>query len=986
MQIVDNKKNKNFKTVWYQISCSSLTHHLNISIPLSNFFGISFRELQRLINCILVASFALTVAQTVSAEGTNTISPTPNSCTALALLPSRNNGDYLGCDESDRIYFRITDCTTEKLFYGFNWQRYGSGTNSPMEYMSSVTRVSSQEYGGGALYNMYMKIFSPDGSLAAGPIKLPTSGAGFISTYRQAIAGPQIDNLNPNGYLPLVFTPKTNGEYWIELYRSNDGGATQMASSVWSYAPYFDLTVATDFGKIHSGRVHCVKWGLIAIDPKTFANVVSANASPILYPMTDDGVVYKITFENGFEPIDFNIAMTRYGISNTGNWLKDRISRNNVVSPSFIGGYPVFLNPPDSTVYHYASLPASPIFADPGIIGCYPGPYTIRFYLSQAGDCRLVIDADSTAHNLASNRVIEIPECQKGLNSYVWDGKDGIGNNVADGTKISIVVTYNKGRGNLPIYDAEINKRGFNIACIAPVKIDHLKVYWDDSKLNRVGNKLKNELNNLTCSGLDNSIVGSITPTHAWNGDGNLKQLIPAPSVDGNDLNDYQADDFGNVRTINSWFWGVALNAVSSTRLASVSIEGRIWDFTNGVKKVIHPASGEFYVLLVDPVSFTILSSSRVNADGSYKLIHCPINGTNMPLMLSMSPSMVGTPIPKPLLHDGWKSVDAISNVVTTSTQNLSNCDLFIKKVSKETCIEGFVKEVHMLDPWKGATVFLFNKLEKRVYVAKTNDQGKYSFRVPVPCEGVIKAMDENTFNDCMPFSIDTTQTDSVQHADRDLILEKLKPANQHEKFDPTLYHDGQQFEYKGAVVQHLNFEPCLIVASSVDTTQKIIHKEVIPTVNSYIPVVVPFEWNVLQLGAFRIKKSAFEFERKVAEKSGKHVIIVYADGFHKVQIPGFANRNIARKYAPQLKKLGFKAIYIPVFRANVVVQVGEFSKEADALSAQKMWSQRTTKPIIIQYDHNLFKVRIIGFSGKTEAESFIEQSNWQKNPKSKIS
>ncbi len=983
MKDVDNQKSKNFIFVRKQIISSFSTCHLNINILLSNLLGVSIKVTHKLLSYFLTISFALTVVQIVSAEGTKTISPTPYSCTALALLPSRNNGDYLGCDESNRIYFRIADCTAEKLFYGFNWQRYGSGTNSPMEYMSSVTRMSCQEYGGGVLHNMYMKIFSPDGSLAAGPIKLPASGTGFISTYQQAVAGPQIGNLNPSGYLPLVFTPKVNGEYWIELYRSNDGGATQMASSIWSYAPYFDLTVATEFGEVHSGRVHCVKWGLIAIDPKTFANVVSANASPILYPMTDDGVVYKITFENGFEPIDFNIAMTRYGISNTGNWLKDRISRNNVVSPSFIGGYPVFLTPPDSTIYHYASLPASPIFADPGIIGCYPGPYTIRFYLSQAGDCRLIIDADSTVRNLASNRVIEIPECKKGLNSYVWDGKDGTENSVPDGTKISIEVTYNKGRGNLPIYDDEINKRGFNIACIAPVKIDHLKIYWDDSKLNRVGNKLKNELNNLTGSGLDNSIVGSITPAHAWNGDGNLKQLIPAPSINGNDMNDYQADDFGNVRTINSWVWGVELNAVSSTRIASVSIEGQVWDCTAGLKKVFHPDANEFYVLLVDPVSSVVLASSRIDSEGHYKLIHCPINGANMPLIFSNFPAKVGALVSQSLFHTGWVSIDANSNVVTTTTQNLANCDLFIKRVPKKVCIEGFVKDEQTLDAWEGATVFLFNQVEGKVYVAKTDKQGKYLIKITVPCDGVIKAMDKNTFNDCMPFSINTTQTDSVQYADRDLILEKLEPANQHEKFDPSLYHNGQQFDYKGTVVQHLNFAPCLTVASNVDTTQKIIHHEVVTNVNSYLPVVVPFEWNVLQLGAFRIKKSAFEFEKKVAEKSGKHVIIVYADGFHKVQIPGFTSRNRAREYAPKLEKLGFKAIYIPVFRANVVVQVGEFSKEADALSAQKMWSQRTTKPIIIQYDHNLFKVRIIGFSGKSEAESFIEQSNSPKESKS---
>jgi len=975
MKIFDNQKNKNFKTVWYHISHSFLNHHLPIKVSLSNFFGISFRELQRLINYILAASLALTVAQTVSAEGTKTISPTPYSLTALALLPSRNNGDYLGCDESNRIYFRISDCTTEKLFYGFNWQRYGSGTSSPMEYMNSVTRVLNQPYGSGLLRNMYMKIFSPDGSLAAGPIKLPASGAGFISTYPQAVSGPKIGNFNPNGYDPLVFIPKTNGEYWIELYRSDDGGYSQTTSSVWSYAPYFDLTVATDRAEIHSGRVHCVKWGLIAIEPKTFANVVTANASPILYPMTDDGVVYKITFENGFEPIDFNIAMTRYGISNTGNWLKDRISRNDVVSPSFVGGFPIFLNPPDSTIYTYATMPKAPIFADPGIIGCYPGPYTIRFYLSQPGDCRLVVNEDSTGSRTSLNRVIEMPACKKGLNSYVWDGKNGTGNSVSDGAKISISVVYHKGRGNLPIFDAEINKGGFNIACIAPVKINHLNIYWDDSKLKKIGRNVKNELNNLTGPGLDNSDVGTLTPAHAWNGDGNLKQLIPAPSVDGNDLNDYQADDFGNVRTINSWFWGVELHAVSFTRLASVSIEGQIWDCSNGSKKVFHPFTNEFYLLLIDPVTSTVLSSSQVDSNGHYQLLHCPINASNMPLLLSKISVKVGTPISQSFIHTEWMSVDPNSNDVTTTTQNLLNHDVLIKRVSKEICFEGFVKNLQTLDPWEGAAVFLLNQKDGKVYVAKSNHEGKYFFKVPLSCHGVIKAMDENTFNDCMPFSIDTTLTDSVQHADRDLILEKLKPNKQSEPFDSNLYHEGQQFDYKGAIMQHLNFAPCLAVASKVDSTQIAIHSDTI-----YDPVMVSSDRNVLQLGAFRIKKSAFDFERKVAEKTRMHVIIVYADGYHKVQIPGFANRTRAREYAPQLEKLGFKAIYIPVFRANVVVQVGNFAKEADALSAQKMWSQRTKKSVILQYDHALFQVLITGFNNNMEAESFIEQNNLNKN------
>jgi|GEM_PF-1268384 len=728
-------------------------------------------------NFVKIAIFLVVILGSISifsnqikAEGTKTASPSPNSCTALSLLPSRQNGDYLNCGESNRIYFRITDYQTEKLFYGFDWQ----------------------EYGGGTLKNMYIKIFAPDGSLAAGPLQLPSSGAGFIDSYTKAVTGPIIGQTNLSGYLPLIFNPKSNGEYWIELYRSLTKGKTQTLNKVWSYSPYFDLTIATDAGEVHNGRVHCGKWGFIAIQPQTFANDPLASGSPVLYPITDDGVVYKISFQDGFEPIDFTVAMTWYGIVNTGNWLKDRISRNDVVSPSLNGGYPIFLNPPDPKVYKYATLPPKPTFANPGIIGCYPGPYTIRFYLSQSGDCRLLLDMNGVSGYQANttDQMIDIPNCKQGLNTYVWDGKDGFGNVVSASTEIGVSLIYNSGRGNLPIYDAEINKGGFNIACIAPINIDHIKIYWDDSHLTKIGISLKNNLNNLTGAGLYNSVIGSITPAHAWNGDGNFSQTIPAPAVNKNDEDYFQANDFGNVRTINSWFWGVELSSFSMTKITCVSIEGTVWDKSFGKVDPIGTNAGGLNVILVDPATYTIFASAPVNADGTYELAHCPINGANMPLILSTTPGIEGMKAPVASLPAQWTYWNSNTFTVSTQTKSLSHVDFNIMLISKSSYIEGFVKDKKTLNVWANATIFLYNKLDQKVYIAKTDKQGYFKIKIRIPFDGVIKAIDKSTISDCLILSAVHFQQDSIQKISRDLLLEKLfigkvlKINNIHYNFD----------------------------------------------------------------------------------------------------------------------------------------------------------------------------------------------------------
>ncbi len=128
----------------------------------------------------------------VSGEGTQQVMPNAANGTGLivsttAAFPLGNVGSYLGAPKDDRIYFRIKNFSIENLYCGFNWETLApNGTISPYS-------------------DVYMQIFDPTGALVT-TINLPTgAGAGFISTYASAMAGPNIGGANPAGYTPLIF-------------------------------------------------------------------------------------------------------------------------------------------------------------------------------------------------------------------------------------------------------------------------------------------------------------------------------------------------------------------------------------------------------------------------------------------------------------------------------------------------------------------------------------------------------------------------------------------------------------------------------------------------------------------------------------------------------------------------------------------------------------------------------------------------------------
>ena len=662
-----------------------------LNLPVRSYRSRSLGALLILLGVFLLNAFS------VRAEGTRQVMPNPNNGTGLIVsttssFPLGNVGSYLGAPTDYRIYIHIKNFTTEMLYYGFNWE-----TLSPVTPINTYTDV-------------YMNLYDPTGALVPGyPILLPTTGAGFISGYTAAIQGPKIAGAPNNGYVPLTFTPSMNGDYYVSFYRSEDGGVTHITGGESMLAKWFDLTVSA--GNVRQpGRVHCNEWAMSVYNP--LSNDIQdplgpTNATYVCY--TPDSVSVMLSFpKTGFQPLSYIIAFNSFGCINTGNWPNDRrsIVLQNLLPSYLAGGFPVFLNTPDPTVYPPCVIPNPPVLLNPTISGCPPGPYNIRFQAPQAGDYYLLLDLNGIPGYQANSadRFIELDNRSPGIIPYPWDGKDGLGNAVPANTSFPITFSFRKGRINLPIYDDELNVSGFFVGGVAPLGAvsTNATLYWTDTLLTNAGTDCSNNNNNYTGSGYDNSIVGVTpnlpTPTigRAWNGNGNPTNVIPAPPViyNGvrNDSDNVQCNDFGNARLINTWAWGIVLNTTQTLTLTCVDVSGTVWDdadnsangtFTN-IRTNNEPgtnAGGTLYANLVDPISGEVVSSVAVNTDGTYMLSNLPVNSTGMEIYLSTTKGVAGSPAPSSAIPAAWINTSPLIHGFNSGTTNVTGVDFGIEQL-----------------------------------------------------------------------------------------------------------------------------------------------------------------------------------------------------------------------------------------------------------------------------------------------------------------
>jgi hypothetical protein len=634
----------------------------------------------------------------VEAEGTKQVMPNSGYGTGLIVstttsFPLGNVGSYLGAPVDQRLYIRIKDYTIEKIYYAFHWEAL-SPSSSGVPYT-----------------NVYMRIYDPTGTQVGSPIHMPTSGAGYISTYNQS-ATPNMGGPAGSSYPPLIFDPnliaKKNGDYYVSFYQSNDNGATDAGESMLS--KWFDISVVPTGGVPLKGRIHCNLWAFSVYNVANDLQEPTVSTFAQFYGYTPDSVTVKVSFPSiGFQPLSFLVAFNDFGVADSGNWVQNRrsIVLPKLISPYLQGGYPTFLNPPDPSIYPACVIPSSPVLLAPVIAGCPPGPYNVRFEAPQDGDYYMLFDLNGVPEfqNHTADLFVELVGQKKGVITFVWDGKDGLGNIVPANITFPIIFSFRKGRINIPFYDVELNLNGFQVDGISPavpgINSTNTTLYWDDTKLYNRGNDCGDNNNNTTGTGYDNSVIG-VKPVfsglglptvgRAWSGNGNPTNVTPAPAVGGNDGDAQQCDDFGNARLLNTWAWGLTLPSTQTVTLSCITVSGTVWDDANGsangdttniytAGEAGVNAGGTLYANLVDPITNNVLSSMAVNANGTYTLLNCPVNASGMLIYITTSQVANGSQVPAPGVSSAWINTSPLTRTFSSHNYPITGQDFGIEQL-----------------------------------------------------------------------------------------------------------------------------------------------------------------------------------------------------------------------------------------------------------------------------------------------------------------
>ena len=351
--------------------------------------------------------------------------------------------------------------------------------------------------------NATFRIKNPSGAVVYPRTDVPSNGEGYINSYEEAVAGPSIDDKG-QGYDPFQFKPDTTGDFYMEF--------TTDLSQAYHF-DLFDLTVADNSNNPIPGRLWSYAWDL-----NTRSSGGKYNGK--FYVYTDDKFVSELDM-NGIQPWGFVLSCNNTGPGDTpfGNNENRKSIEGNSTRPQ----YKIFLNDPDRNVYPSGIIPT--IIDSLDVVRPVYYNDTVRFSISMSapGTVEIIIDLNGTpGYQSGSIDVILVKNISAGNDTICWDGKDGEGNYVNSLTPVVIITSsFSSGITHFPLYDPETHLNGFLVNRIRPVT-GSADLHWDDSNFDE---------------GTVN-IGDSLETGHSF------------------------PDNFGNERTMNTWWEGYKMNVL----------------------------------------------------------------------------------------------------------------------------------------------------------------------------------------------------------------------------------------------------------------------------------------------------------------------------------------------------------------------------------------------------------------------------------------
>ena len=459
---------------------------------------------------MLAGFFLLFSSAQLFAEGTRQLEPPGAPASSFCRIGLMNDTSQnripfagVGCPEPYRLNVFIRDFTTEKIYFGFG--DFCNYSNDSLIY--NDVRFQIKDPSG---------IPVPGFSLQALP-SIP-GNPGYISSRNEALNGPDINLSNPSGYLPLCITPTRNGNYIIEFDNPEVGASSSRVLK------YFDVTVARGTLPLN-GRLWSQAWQLSSGSVSTKDYGSFAN----FFIYSDDSIVTRFNC-NGLAGGIWAIYSNQWGCSTSGPWTDRRHSviGNATVQPQ----YKIFLNDPDSLAFPSAKVGELLSF-NMQAIDCDTA-ITFTANVNKSGNIEILIDAPPyNPAGVGPEDVQLVYDVSSGFNTLLppWNGKDGFGNPLANGTVIQAQIKFLNGLSNIPLFDVEDNPNGFKVDIQRPMPASgntRLRIFWDDSPLPPQYNPTVNTADGCTWSG-----IPPVTGCHEWSTDNGV----------------------GNMNTVNSWWY-----------------------------------------------------------------------------------------------------------------------------------------------------------------------------------------------------------------------------------------------------------------------------------------------------------------------------------------------------------------------------------------------------------------------------------------------
>lgn len=483
--------------------------------------------------------------------------------------------------------------------------------------------------------------------------RVPGSGSGYISSYSEAVTGPEGVVLNgvtissADGYTPYVYTAESDGNHYIEFETwekdyGNNGNSRETRRFAFEF---FDVTVTDENNNVitnpgepnvSAGRLWSKGWAF------TTTSYTSYPVKADFYVFTADEFVNKVQYE--MKPYSFNFVANSYGVSLDvdDNIIEKAQSQDgDLTNTSDISEYRIFLNDPDRSIWQNTALPPPTVkvWFDDNLIFDYdydrnpqqlsiPQPAIVLEKNSETcefesvtmfkvetnidGFAHVLIDIDKNGYSTDGNdRALEV-DLKKGVNYILWDFKNDNGQDVPDGSYTASATFLGRGPANFPLYDVE-SLSGISTYSIRPFNKLGPTLYWDDSQIPYWG---------------DASGAGSMDETAQ-------KQLTVnnhLPRVWTYDGSTNASSEYnGNFTTMNSWFNAIDLGMplisfdVTTSTTKCVNGEAPVLGDVHmvaGIDEKIEFAASDFTDKYYDPndLALTEIKILTLPAGGQLKL------------------------------------------------------------------------------------------------------------------------------------------------------------------------------------------------------------------------------------------------------------------------------------------------------------------------------------------------------------------------------